>query len=369
MKTALLMMLLIIASSVTATFLPHLHIYQTIWFRGLLLLLCLSLLTCTVKSLWAMANSWHTIPKIDHHTYKTMKKLPPPHPNTQTIISHLQQSGYKISTNNTNHQTIISAQKGTLNRLAPHILHISLLIVFFGAFIYSFGQRADVPCYVGASVKLPDTILPNITLQVDEFNTLYDAEGHIDNWQSKITLLKNGQALASGEVQVNRPFTYQGVKFYQSAYGYEHLIKVTGENAGEYRLPEGRVFQLAGQQFRLIEGHTGLMINIYDGISEKSIPFREGTVVDFPNDTQVEYKQLAPYTVLNVKRSPGANVVMLGLILMAFSSVPFWSTKYRKLYILIDHRQQRWHYQVICKNKNVKDSVEKLVKQLIKGDE
>lgn len=366
MRTALVMMVLIIGSSVAATFFPHLHIYQSIWYRGLLLLLCLSLLLCTVKSLQAMVKSWHSIR--DPSTFKTLEKQPLPHPTTShTILNYLEKAGYQIRTNNADQQTIISAQKGILNRLAPHLLHISLIIVFLGAFMYSFGERTDVPCYVGESVTLPDTLMPGVTLQVDDFATLYDTEGHIDNWQSKISLLNQDHVLTTGEVQVNKPFTYRGVKFYQSAYGYEHLIKVTGENAGEYRLPEEKVFQLAGQQFRLIQGHNGLVINIYDGITENSIPMKEGTTIDFPNGTMVEYKQLAPYTVLNIKNTPGSNVVMLGLVLMSLSSLPFWSTRYRKLHIFIDHQQQQWYCQVICKDKNIQSSLKEQVKQLIKG--
>jgi cytochrome c biogenesis protein ResB len=360
------MMVLIIGSSVAGTFFPHLHIYQSFWYRGLLLLLCLSLFLCTVKSLQAIASSWHSIPK--PNTFETIKKQQMPQLTTsQTIIKHLEKSGYQIRINNTDQQTIILAQKGILNRLAPHILHVSLLIVFLGAFMYSFSERTDVPCYVSESVSLPDTLLPGVAIQVDDFVTLYDTEGNIDNWQSKITLLNQDQVLITGEVQVNQPFTYRGVKFYQSAYGYEHLIKVTGENAGEYRLPEEKVFQLAGQQFRLIQGHNGLMMNIYDGVTENNIPITEGTTINFPNDTTVEYKQLSPYTVLNVKNTPGSNIVMLGLVLMSFSSLPFWSTRYRKLHIFIDHQQQQWDCQVICKDKNLKDSLKEQVKQLIKG--
>lgn len=231
--------------------------------------------------------------------------------------------------------------------------------------MYTFGENANIACYVGKSVNLPDKLLPGVSLQIDDFTTLYDDKGHIDNWQSKITLLNQEQFLTSGKILVNQPFNYRGVKFYQFDYGFDYWIKVTGENTGDYRLPEKKTFQLAGQKFLIIQDHYSLIMNTYDGIKEEAIPLKEGTIINFPNNTKVEYKQVLPYTVLNVKRNPGGKVVMFGLIVVIFSSLLFWTPKYRKLNIFIDQQQNNLYWQIICKDKNLIYTLNQQIKQII----
>ncbi len=371
MKTALVIMVLLIISSIIATFIPNSNLYQTFWYKGLLLSLCLSLLFCTVKRLPALVRTLTKPPKLPKEKYNHTKKIKLSDSTAveKNIIQYFKQRKYRIQISEGKNITAVSAYKGLFNYLAPHALHLSLVIIFLGAFINSFGVSEDVSCFVGESVQLPAEILKDTTLKVDDFKTMYDSSGNIDNWQSDIALIQNGQELTAGSLKVNQPFKYQGAKFYQSGYGYEHLIKISGDNAGSYSIPTDKPFNLAGQTFVISQSDNEFVLQITDGfLTYQTIPLKDGKIIDFADDTAVEYQKLRPYTVLNVKRVPGAAITMSGFFIAAATSLLFWSKKFRKFNVIINHQQQSLQITVLGKNKAFTEDLKAdLVKSINQG--
>lgn len=229
-KTAMGLILLIVIGSITATILPeNLHIYQSFWYRGLLLLFCLNLIFCTVQKIPLVIKMLNEKPKPEQDIANSESfKLRDSSKSEKSILKFFKKEGYQVKSNNSPEVSAIIAQKNRPNLLAPYLLHLSLVIVFLGAFFSSFGVNENISCNVGETVPLPQKLLKGVSIKVEDFKTLYDQSGNIDNWQSTFRLAKQGKLTEPQTVKVNQPFEYEGVKFYQSGYGSGHEVQITG---------------------------------------------------------------------------------------------------------------------------------------------
>ncbi|MTI81887.1 MAG: cytochrome c biogenesis protein ResB [Firmicutes bacterium] len=368
MKTAVIFMILIIIASILATFFPELNIYKSIWYRGILVFFCFNLLLCTVKTIPRACQNLNKSPEISEKKPPVGEKvkLNNSKHTEKNILQHLKQQGYKLNSTASGHDTAVVAHKGLINYFAPHALHLALIIVFIGALVSSFGVSENIPCYVGQSVDIPSELIAGIEMKVESFKTTYDQEGNIENWVSKIRLLKDEESIAHGIVKVNHPFVFQGVKFYQSGYGADHLIAIEGK--GEFSIPTDKPVGVTDDQGLLINStNNGYEMELFDDYQQlKRVPLSEGQVIDF-KDTKVEYKRTQKYTILTVKRNPGTAIVMFGLACTAATSLLFWSRRYRRVYLEFNHQDSYIQYKVNSKDEEIKQQVKEYINNHIKG--
>lgn len=117
-------------------------------------------------------------------------------------------------------------EKHRLVRLAPYVVHASLLIIFAGAiFDGTHGFKGYISLRPGTST---DDVEPltvpgahhhlNFTLRCDAASMDPYPDGSPRQYWSQLAVLENGREVARKKIYVNDPLTYKGVRFFQATY-------------------------------------------------------------------------------------------------------------------------------------------------------
>ncbi|HYX67934.1 MAG TPA: cytochrome c biogenesis protein ResB, partial [Terriglobales bacterium] len=117
------------------------------------------------------------------------------------------------------------AEKFRFARLAPFVVHASLLLIFAGVMIDGvWGYRGFislVPGETGGQIEMRDGTRKTLpfALRCDSTGQENYADGSPKRWWSKLAVVENSRQIRSKEISVNDPLDYRGVRFFQASYG------------------------------------------------------------------------------------------------------------------------------------------------------
>jgi len=361
-KLAITLITAIVFASIFATANPSMEVFSSTWFRILVLLFTANLLLCTVqgipvmlKKLFIKVDDQNSLEECGHEIPITDVS------DTENQLRKLL-NGYKVQEKNTESKQTFLASKGVSSLLAPHLLHISIIIILIGAFLGTFGASGTIMFHIGGKMDMPERVAKGMAVQVDDFRTIYSDGGYVLNWESDLTVFVDGEKVATGVTKVNHPFRHAGVVFYQTGYGFRHLVGISGPEKEEefYIIPDDTRFNIAGTDFEFDIRYfrDGPLIKIYDGANVLDAKrLSRGDIIELPNGEILEYGRLYPYTVLAVKTDPGVGTAMVGFILMMISSAMLWTTRHRMIYAVLDKENNKLLVKVVCKNKEIKEQI------------
>ncbi|RJE47270.1 hypothetical protein A7K50_04685 [Dehalobacter sp. MCB1] len=214
------------------------------------------------------------------------------------------------------------SEKQTDNHLihfAPWLIHFAVIIILLGAFIKSFGGETDLFCFPDKDTAVPNPFADICSVHLKSFEIIYDDNGQIANWQSEIVMKRNGLAEVVGKTAVNHPIKSDGIKIYQSGYGYMHEMDL--ENTGKYEtlnLPDDTPVQLSKNiSVEISKTDSGYMLSKHEaGIYSGRFLMQPGTKIKVSPDITLTYKRTELYSVLKIKKDPGIPVVMAGFFLL-----------------------------------------------------
>jgi cytochrome c biogenesis protein len=117
-------------------------------------------------------------------------------------------------------------EKHRLVRLAPYVVHASLLLIFVGAIIDgTHGYRGFVNLRPGMSTNVVEPMTSpgarrqlNFTLRCDGAGMDAYPDGSPRQYWSQLAVLENGREVERKKIYVNDPLTYKGVRFFQATY-------------------------------------------------------------------------------------------------------------------------------------------------------
>ncbi len=177
------------------------------------------------------------------------------------------------------HSWGVNAERNRWGIFGPDLVHLSLLIVLMGGvlglvgrqgmvFVESDGPRRLDPCVTSqeAGPCLADV---DFSLRIDDFGADWasEAEETPKQYWTDVTVLRSDIPAKTDRIEVNHPFTYHGVSFFQSAYGLDPSratirLRMTDEFQGAHAVPlaVGDEFALpgAGLQIRLVRFFANL---------------------------------------------------------------------------------------------------------------
>jgi cytochrome c biogenesis protein len=118
-------------------------------------------------------------------------------------------------------------EKHRMARLAPYVVHASLLIIFAGAIIDGlWGFKGFVSLTPGARTQSVEPLTtPGATrhldfaLRCDGVGMQQYPDGSPKQYWSQLAVEENGREVARKTIYVNDPLTYKGVRFFQASYG------------------------------------------------------------------------------------------------------------------------------------------------------
>lgn len=199
------------------------HVYKTWWFLTLILLFGISLITCTfLQQLPSLkiarrCQFFRTTEQFCRLKLSTiLNDL-----NLNKVLSRLRRSQYSIF----QQKNIVYCYKGLIGRIAPIIVHFSMILILVGTIMGSlFGFKAQEIIPKTETFHIQNilnngqlTIIPKISGRINDFWISYTKQKTICQFYSDISILNNeGNEINRKTSFVNSPLIYKGIYYYQT---------------------------------------------------------------------------------------------------------------------------------------------------------
>jgi cytochrome c biogenesis protein len=319
------------------------NIYQTWWFTSLILLLAVSLFSCTLARqipslklarLWQFYTNDKNLEKLGLNF--NLKKV-----SMSKLAFILKSQDYNVIQKG----NYLYAYKGLPGKIGPIVVHASLIIILFGSLLGNlsgFVSQELVP--LGGIFHIQNVInsgtlsyIPqNFEGYVKDFKIAYNDEGAIDQFYSDLSILDaTGEEVKKKTIYVNEPLRYNGIVFYQTDWSITSLginvdeqvnfqlplrsISVKGE--GKFwiaSLPTGKIGKNINTNVLLVlEDLTGKVL-VYNNNQQLLAIVNVGDNI-LLNGHIVKVTDIISSTGLQIKSDPGIPFVYLGFFFLMFS--------------------------------------------------
>ena len=209
------------------------NMYQSWWFQGLMVLLVVNIIICSIDRLQVTGKIIFTRdPKFNLKNYRQRKSRIDLTFNGE--MGRIKESCHAVVSKMFSYCKVvpagdgvaITAEKGRLTRLGVYVVHLSVVVLLLGGVMGTwFGFEGYVNIAEGTSA---DTIqlrfkpgarkLP-FAIQCDDFDVQFYDTGAPKEFRSKLTIIENGQKVLQKDIIVNDPLRYKGINIFQSSYG------------------------------------------------------------------------------------------------------------------------------------------------------
>jgi cytochrome c biogenesis protein len=335
------------------------HVYKTWWFVFLIFLFGVSLITCTfiqqVPSLRIARRCQF------FRTYKQFSKLKI---FKQINNISLTQFLFKLKENKYSifqQKNIIYCYKGLIGRLAPVIVHFSMILILLGSIvgaINGFKAQETIPKTESFHIQnlLTNGEMSSITktvLRVNDFWITYNKQNVISQFYSDISFLKeNGSEMYRKTIYVNSPAVYNNNYFYQIDWNLIGL-RLRYNNIEINQSPLVNVgndtnkiwFSWIPTNLDLIDGLTILINNIqgYVSVYDKSGTFLGNLELNEVNYFQVSLSliDIITSTGLQIKMDPGIPFIYSGFGFLMISTLISYIT-YSQIWIIRSRKKNHF---------------------------
>ncbi len=207
------------------------RVYQSFWFLGLLALLAVNLIVCSLnrlKKTWRLVFESPTPQDIrmpNLRLKKTIEAPLPPEETFEAVRAVMGRLGAVVASPSGASPRILFAQSGRLSRLGAYIIHLSILIFFAGGLASAAWEiKAFVTIFEGQSIDRvtlrSGEIMPlGFEVKLDRFVFETYPNGAPKLFRSDLSFIKDGRVVEQAQVVVNGPAKFGRMTFYQSSYG------------------------------------------------------------------------------------------------------------------------------------------------------
>lgn len=349
------------------------QLYSSIWFRGLLVILCLNIIVCSIDRL---SRTWRIIfpGKKGVNPERIRKAKGMIKFSCQTSCEDMVRAAEillstgkgKSEARQLDGESFIFAESGRWTRLGVYVVHLSVILLLAGGLVGSiYGYRGNMNIAEGekeseVSLGAKQSVTLPFSVRCDDFDVSFYESGMPKEFRSKITIIENEKEVLSKDVLVNSPLRHQGLSFFQSSYGVagasEIKLEIIAKNGKTHEktvnigdtveVPDGLgSFTVSGFEDTFhVKGHTlkevftcfmtenGQPSDVF--IIPASMPgFDKMRGRDFYVNVK-EYKKVW-YTGLQVTKDPGVPLVYSGFILMIVGCVISFFMAHRQFGIFV----------------------------------
>jgi cytochrome c biogenesis protein len=322
------------------------HVYRTWWYLGLLMLLGSSLMACTFKRQWPAWKWFNRDQKLYSKPQQFRKfalSAELPAASIAPLLAQLQQRKYRIVQEGDR----IYGRKGIIGRLAPIVVHISMLIILVGGVVGALtgfiaqemvpnGQTFTVDNVTDAGPWAASQVPKDWSVKVNRFWIDYLPTGEIDQFYSDLSVLnQGGKEVDRQTIHVNKPLKHNGVTMYQASWGVAG-VNVKLNNSPVLPMPMGELdVKGAGRLWGawlplnpndlsdgvslVVRDLQGLVL-IYDKAGKLVSTVRQGMAVEIQG-IRVSIVEIVGSTGLQIKADPGVPIVYLGFGLLMLSTL------------------------------------------------
>nr|YP_009093217.1 c-type cytochrome biogenesis protein [Roundia cardiophora]YP_009093265.1 c-type cytochrome biogenesis protein [Roundia cardiophora]AIR75890.1 c-type cytochrome biogenesis protein [Roundia cardiophora]AIR75938.1 c-type cytochrome biogenesis protein [Roundia cardiophora] len=332
------------------------HIYKTWWFISLILLFGISLLTCTLLQQFPSLKIARRCQFF--RTTQQFCRL-----NISTKLNHLSFTKllFKIKENcySIFHQkNIVYCYKGLIGRIAPIIVHFSMILILIGAVVGSVsGFKAQEIIPKTETFHIQNilnngqlTFIPKVSVRINDFWITYTKQTTVTQFYSDLSILNvNGNELKQKTIFVNSPAKYNGIDYYQTDWNIMGL-RIKTENFSIFQYPlvnlpnsqEKIWLTWVSNNQQLNNGFTILINNlqgycsIYNQVGKfiGNLELNESLKIENP----IILLDILSSTGLQIKADPGIVLIYLGFLLLMVSTLISYIT-YSQIWIVQDHKK------------------------------
>ena len=320
------------------------HVYKTWWFFTLIFLFGLSLISCTFlqqfPSLKIARRCQFFRTTEQFYRLKIFTKLN--NFSLNKILLRIKKNQYSIF----QQKNISYCYKGLIGRIAPILVHFSMILVLVGTIIGSlFGFKAQeiVPKTESFHIQNifnngPLTVIPKTSARINDFWITYTKNRTISQFYSDISVLDyQGNETERKTISVNYPLINSNIYYYQTDWNLIGLRFQTEQNEIiEYPLIDQNKVWLTWIS-NINEGILTIINNLegYCSIYNERGQFlgnlELNETVNFKHSlTLVE---IISSTGLQIKTDPGIPIIYMGFLFLMISTLTSYIT-YSQIWII-----------------------------------
>lgn len=317
-------------------------VYKSWWYLSLLVILGISLMTCSftqqlpmlkISKRWKFLKKEKQLKDIDLKV--KLKEI-----DLADIVYLFNKETYNIF----QQKNSIYSYKGIIGRVAPIFVHISIIQIFVGALfgaLFGYGGQEMIPktesfhvqniINSGYFSEIPITT----NLRVNNFWIDYTKKESVNQYYSDISIINNkGEEVRRKIISVNNPLHYKGITLYQSDWdviGIRGNLEESGEKL-QYQTKRVRTDNgnrwIAKIKFNNdFDSNRSILVkdlkkevSLYDekGGYLKKVKKGDGLVFKGQN---IIFEEILPATGIDVKNDPGIPFVYLGFVLLIISTL------------------------------------------------
>jgi cytochrome c biogenesis protein len=330
------------------------HVYKTWWFFILIFLFGISLISCTflqqLPSLKIARRCQFFRTTSQFYRLKISTILN--NFSFNKILSRIKENKYSIF----QQKNIIYCYKGLTGRIAPIIVHFSMILVLVGTIIGSlFGFKAQEIVPKTETFHIQNiltngqlTLVPKTSARINDFWITYTKNKTVSQFYSDISILDNqGNEKSRKTISVNYPLISDSVYYYQTDW---NLIGLRFQNLKndiiEYPLinvNQNKVWLTwISNNSSLKEGIITIIDNLegYCSIYNESGQF----LGNIELNEKVNFKiplillEIISSTGLQIKTDPGIPIIYLGFFFLMLSTLISYIT-YSQIWIIQKNQQ------------------------------
>jgi cytochrome c biogenesis protein len=327
------------------------HVYSTWWFFTLIFLFGLSLVSCTflqqVPSLKIARRCqfFRTTGQFYRLKISTiLNKF-----SFNKILTTIKRNEYSIF----QQKNTVYCYKGLTGRIAPILVHFSMILVLLGTIIGSlFGFKAQESVAKTENFHIQNilsngqfNVVPKLDVRINDFWITYTKTKTVSQFYSDISVLNTqGNETERKTISVNYPLVHKGIYYYQTDWNLIGLrFQDLNNEITEYPLVninnnQGKVWLTwISNNKSLTEGIIAIVDNLegYCSIYDEAGQFLGNVEL---NET-VKFRQpitlleIISSTGLQIKTDPGIPVIYLGFFLLMLSTLISYIT-YSQIWII-----------------------------------
>jgi cytochrome c biogenesis protein ResB len=146
--------------------------------------------------------------------------VPVPASDTEALARELRRRHYRVLAATEGETTYLFADRYPWAQFATFISHLALILFLAGGLVTILTAR-DQNILIGEGETLPVfsvTDADHMQVRVEDAIGRFDASGFPLEYRTRLTVFRDGHEVTSGDTTVNRPLSYGGYRFHQTAF-------------------------------------------------------------------------------------------------------------------------------------------------------
>jgi len=326
------------------------HVYKTWWFISLIIIFGTSLSTCTflqqlpsikIARRCQFIRTSETFTRLKVSTVLTKRTF-------SKIIGNIKSGNYSLF----QQKNLLYCYKGLSGRIAPIIVHFSMILILLGTVVGSIGgfkSQEIIPKTESFHIQNifnngQLTKIPNLSGRVNDFWITYTPQKTVSQFYSDISILDTkGNEIKRQTSSVNSPAIYNGIYFYQTDWNLIGLrIKYENNQIIEYPLintldTKNKVWLTwISNSENLTDGVIAIIDNLqgYSSIYDNQGKFLGNLELNenFLEKTSIQLVEILSSTGLQIKSDPGIPIIYTGFFFLMISTLISYIT-YSQIWI------------------------------------